>query len=142
MNNKAEINHSEKSLAAIVAEMKEELKQFVETRIAMLKSEFHDKVAHWKLAAPLAGVALVLLSTAYLLITLSLVALASVFIGDTPYRWFFAFLGVGVLWAILGGICAYFAMREFELYRLIPQKTLDVLKGDKLWLQQEARRQV
>jgi cell division protein FtsW (lipid II flippase) len=76
------------------------------------------------------------------LITLALVALAAVFIGDTPYRWFFALLGVGVLWTVLSGISLYIAKREFELNRLMPQKTMAVLKGDKLWLQNEARSQI
>lgn len=142
MSSRAEINQHERSLAEIVGEMKQELKHFVETRISMVKSEFRDKLAHWKVAAPLAGAGVVLLSTAYLLITLALVALVVVFMGDTLYRWFFAFLGVGVLWALLGGISLYIAKREFELNRLMPQKTMEVLKGDKLWLQKEARSQI
>lgn len=142
MNSKAEINHQERSLADIVGEMKQELKEFVETRVSMLKTEFRDKVEHWKVAAPLAGVGVVLLSTAYLLITLALVALAAVFIGDTQYRWFFALLGVGVLWAVLGSISLYIAKREFEVNRLMPQRTLGVLKEDKLWLQNEAKNQI
>jgi uncharacterized membrane protein YqjE len=142
MNSRAEINDDEKSLAAIVREMKQELKEFVETRFSMLKSELREKLVHWKIAAPLAGIGVVLLSTAYLLITLGLVALAAVFIGDTPYRWFFAFIAVAALWAVLGGISLYIAKREFELNRLMPQKTMEVLKGDKVWLQQEARNQI
>jgi hypothetical protein len=142
MNSGAEMNPHERSLAAILGEMKQELKEFVETRIAMVKSEFRDKLVHWKVAAPLAGAGVVLLGTAYLLITLALVALAAVFIGDTPYRWFFALLGVGVLWTVLSGISLYIAKREFELNRLMPQKTMAVLKGDKLWLQNEARSQI
>ena len=142
MNNGPEMNPHERSLAAILGGMKQELKEFVETRIAMVKSEFRDKLVHWKLAATLAGAGVVLLVTAYLLITFGLVALAAVFIGDTPYRWFFALLGVGVLWTVLSGISFYIAKREFELNRLMPQKTMAVLRGDKLWLQNEARSQI
>jgi len=141
MNSNAESNHTARSLAAIAADMKQELKEFAETRIAMLKSELREKIGHWKMAAPLAVVGVVLLGTTYLLITLGLVALAAVFI-DSPYRWFFAFIGVGVLWALLGGVAVYIAKREFELNRLMPRKTLEVLKGDKVWLQQEARNQI
>ena len=141
MSSNAESNHTVRSLAAIAAEMKQELKEFVETRIAMLKSELREKIAHWKIAAPLAGIGVVFLGTAYLLITLALVALAAAFI-DSPYRWFFALIGVGVLWALLGGVAVYIAKREFELNRLMPEKTLEVLKGDKVWLQKEARNQI
>jgi len=142
MNNDVESGHAARSLASIAAEMKHELKEFLETRVEILKSELRDKFAHWKIAAPLAGTGVVLLSTAYLLITIALVALAAVFIGDTAYRWFFAFLTIGVLWSLLGGISLYIAKREFALNRLMPQKTIDVLKGDKVWLQKEVRNQV
>lgn len=141
MNNNAETNHTARSLAAIAGEMKQELKDFAETRMSMLKSELREKIGHWKLAAPLAGIGVVLIGTAYLLITSALVALAAVFI-DSPYRWFFALISVGVVWALLGGIALYIAKREFELNRLMPQKTLEILKGDKIWLQKEASNQV
>jgi len=141
MNNATESNHSTRSIASIATEIKQEFKEFVETRVAMLKAEFREKVAHWKIAAPLAGVGAVLLCTAYLLITLSLVALAAVFI-HSEYRWFFALLGVGVLWSLLGGVALYMAKREFELNRVMPQKTIEILKGDKVWLQREARNQI
>jgi uncharacterized membrane protein YqjE len=141
MHKNAESNQTARSLASIAAEMKQELKEFAETRIAMLKSELREKISHWKIAAPLAGIGVVLLGTAYLLITLGLVALAAVFI-DSQYRWFFALTGVGVLWALLAAIALYVAKREFELNRLMPQKTFEVLKGDKIWLQKEARNQI
>ncbi|MBV9182555.1 MAG: phage holin family protein [Acidobacteria bacterium] len=140
MHNHAESNQSARSLASIVAELKHEVKDFVDTRVVMFKSELREKLAHWKVAAPLAGLGVVLLATAYLLITLSLVALTAAFI-HSQYRWFFGFLGVGVLWAILGGVAAYIAKREFELSKVMPRQTLEVLKGDKVWIQQEVRNQ-
>jgi hypothetical protein len=39
----------------------------------------------------------------------------------------------------LGAVALYIAKREFEVNRLMPQKTIEILKGDKLWLQREAR---
>ena len=130
-----------RSLAAIVADMKEELRQFVQIRIEMLKQELHEKSARLKLAAPLAAVGMVLLGTAYLLITLSLVAAVSAAFANRPYRWFFGFLIVGFVWALLGGVAAYFAKRELELKTLAPRRTIEVLKGDKVWLQREVKKQ-
>ena len=141
MNSNAENSHTVRSIASIAAEMKQEIKEFIDTRVAMLKAELRDKVAHWKIAAPLALAGVVLVCTAYLFITLSLVALAAVFI-NSQYRYFFAFLGVGILWALCGGLALYIAKREFELHRLMPEKTIEVLKGDKIWLQREAGNQI
>jgi uncharacterized membrane protein YqjE len=138
VNNAAENSPTTKSIAAIVADVRQELKQFLETRVALLNAEYREKLTHWKTAAPLAGMGLVLLCTAYLLITFSLVALAAVFI-NSQFRWFFAFFGVGILWPLIGGAAGYIAYREFQLSRLIPEKTVEILKRDKVWLQQEVR---
>jgi len=131
-----------RSLAAIVTEMKEELKDFVQTRIEMFRTELQEKLKTLKIAAPLAGVGALLLGTAYLLFTMALVGLVVAFFRDNPYRWFFAFAAVAVLWTLLGGIAAYFAKREFELKGLMPRKTIEVLKEDKLWIQAEAKNQL
>ena len=131
-----------RSLAAIVTEMKEELKDLVQTRIEMFRTELQEKVKTLKIAAPLAGLGALLLGTAYLLFTMALAGLVVAFFPDNPYRWFFAFAAVAVLWTLLGGIAAYFAKREFELKGLMPRKTIEVLKEDKLWIQAEAKNQL
>ena len=131
-----------RSLAAIVTEMKEELKDLVQTRIEMFRTELQEKLKTLKIAAPLAGVGALLLGTAYLLFTMALVGLVVALFRNNTYRWFFAFAAVAVLWTLLGGIAAYFAKREFELKGLMPRKTIEVLKEDKLWIQAEAKNQL
>lgn len=135
------INH-ERNISEVLTDIKTELKDFVQTRIAMFKAELQEKVKTIKTVAPLAAVAVVLLGTAYLLLTLALVGLAAAFLPDNQYRWFLAFLAVAVLWAILGGIAAYFAKREFEIKGLLPKRTIEVLKDDKVWVQAEVRNQI
>jgi uncharacterized membrane protein YqjE len=132
-------NNNGRSIAAIPSEMKEELKEFAQTRVDIVKTELREKVSRLKIAAPLATAGALFLSTAYLLITLALVALVAVFIGDTSYRWVFVFLAVAFLWLIIGGATLYVAKREFDV---MPRKTIQALKGDKIWLQQEARHQL
>jgi uncharacterized membrane protein YqjE len=131
-----------RSLAAILTAMKEELKEFAQTRLEMLKTELRDTIKTLKVAAPLAALGALLLGTAYLLFTMAVVGLLVVFFRDNPYRWFFAFAVVGAVWSLLGGIAGYFAKREFELNGLLPRKTIEVLKGDKLWIQAEAKNQI
>ena len=131
-----------RSLATTIAEMKEELKEFVQTRVQMLKCELQEKAKALKIAAPLAVLGVLLLGTAYLLFTMALVGLAVAFFPASRYRCFFAFLIVWYVWALLAGIAAYFAKREFELKGLVPRKTIDVIKGDKIWIQAEAKNQI
>ena len=130
-----------KTLSAIVADLKFELKQFAETRVDMLKTELREKMAQWKIAGPIAGLGVVLVGTAYLLFTLAAVALVAVLIGNT-FQWVLALIAVGVVWAIVGILSLYAAKRRIQANRLVPEKTIQVLKADKVWLQEEARHQV
>src|SRR6476646_634222 len=100
-----------RSLSAIVAEIKEEVKDFVQTRVEMFKSEVRETLNAWKTAVPLALIAVLLLATAYLLITLAVVGLVAVAFWDNPYRWFLAFLIVGVVWSLGGGVLGWLALR-------------------------------
>lgn len=128
-----------RSLAEILAEAKNELKEFVETRVELLRREMNERLAVLKIAAPLAIVGALFLSTAFLLLSLALVALfAAVFTGN-DYRWFFGFLIVGFLWSVIGGTAALLAKKRFSKRSMVPQKTIEVLAADKAWLQNEAR---
>jgi uncharacterized membrane protein YqjE len=131
-----------RSLASILAEMKLELLDFLDTRIELLKSELQEKGKILKAAAPLGALGALLLATAYLLFTLALVSLVVVAFQDNPYRWFFAFLAVAFAWTLFGAIALYFAKRELEMKTLLPQRTIEVLKGDKIWFQAEVKNQV
>ena len=131
-----------RSLATIVAEMKSGLKEFVETRVELFKSEVKERLKTLKIAVPLVALGLLLLSTAYLLFTMAVVGLMAAFFSNNPYRWFFAFLAVAILWCLVGGVAAYFAKREFEMKRLLPRKTIEVLKDDAIWIRAEAKNQI
>jgi uncharacterized membrane protein YqjE len=128
-----------RTLTEVVATIKEEVIQLAETRIRLFKVESQQKLALLKIAALLGAIAVVLLSTGYLLIALGLVAFVAAALANSPYRWVFGFLAVAILSFILGGIAAYFAKSEFALKGIVPRRTIEVLKGDKIWLQSEAR---
>lgn len=137
------MNHestSVKSFATILADTKEELRQFIQTRLTLLKAELQEKSKLLKLALPLAAIGVVFLATAYLLFTLGLVGLVATFLPDNPYRWCLAFVSVGVVWTLIGGITGYFAWREIQLKQLAPKRTIDVLKEDKVWIQAEVQK--
>ncbi len=133
--------HNGRSVATVLADMKEELKDFVATRFALLKAEMREKLKMLKVAIPMAAIALVLLGTAYLLFTMTLVSLIVALLPENSFRWCLAFLSVAVVWSILGGIAAYLAKRELVSRGLMPEKTISVLKGDKIWIQSEVKSQ-
>lgn len=134
----ADVNNG-RSLAAILGEMKDELQEFVQIRIELLKRELQEKISAMKSAIPAALIGGLLLLAAFLLLSVALALLVAVGFGDSPYRWFFGFLIVGVLWAVGGGMGLYMAKRRLTQQGLLPRKTVRVLSGDKVWLQNETR---
>lgn len=128
-----------RSLAAILNEMKTELQEFAQTRIELFTSELKEKVATIKSAIPLALVGALFLSTAFFVFSFAMVALVAAGFGDNPYRFFFGALAVCVLWSISGGIALYSVKRRLSTQGMIPRKTIEVLSGDKVWLQNETR---
>jgi uncharacterized membrane protein YqjE len=138
MNNEANANHS-RSLGAIISEAREELKDFINIRVQMLKSELHETLAGIRIALPLGLVALLLIGTSFLLLSAAIVTLvASAFAGN-PYAWFFGLIIIAVLWAVLAGIAGFFAYNEFRSKAMFPKRTVEVLKADKNWIESEAR---
>ena len=142
MNDTSYVVNHEKSWAATIADIKEEVISFVETRVNLFRAELKETLSSLKAALPLALIAAVTLLTAYLLLTLALVGLIAVAFWGSPYAWFFAFLIVGGLWLIAGGMLAFFAYNRMRTRGKFPKRTIEVLKADKLWLQTEARSQV
>ena len=129
-----------RSLAAILTDMKSELQEFAQTRIALLKREIQEKTEALKSALPLAVVGSLLLSTSFLLLSVALAALVATAFPDNPYRWFFGCLAIAILWAIGGAGALYAVKRRLSRQSMVPQKTIEVLSGDKTWIQNEARK--
>ncbi len=128
-----------RSLADILAEMKHEFQEFLQTRVELLRAELEEKTRVIKAALPLAAIGISFLSVAFLFFSFALVGLLVVAFGGNPYRWFFAFLIVSVLWSIFGGIAALIAKQQFTTKGVLPRKTIQVLNNDKAWLQREAK---
>lgn len=131
-----------RTLAGVVAELKDELKDFAQTRISMLRSELRDKAASWKTALPMIAVGLVLLMTGWLVLTAALICVIAVAFRGSPYAYFFSTLIVAVAYLLAGTVCGTFAYREFKEKGIVPERTIKVLKDDQLWLQTEARTQI
>jgi hypothetical protein len=133
--------NQEKSIAMVIGELKVEVRDFVQTRLEILKQELQTKLAMIKLAAPLLVVALLLLAVGFLCITgLFVVLIAQAFGGMAGWAW--ALLIVGGIYFIIAGGCAMFAFGEMKQRGLAPKHTIQVLKQDQIWLRNEARSQM
>ena len=131
-----------RNLAGVVADLKEESKEFVSTRLAMLRSEMNNKLSVWKTAAPMIVIGALLLATAWLLLTGAIVAAIYVAFEGNPWAAALVLIIVCVGYAILGGITVLFGIRSLRETGVAPTRTLRVLKDDQIWISNEARAQL
>jgi uncharacterized membrane protein YqjE len=139
MNEFPAANHG-RSLGELASELREELKQILNTRLQILKSELKEPLAGIRVAVPLGLMTLMFVVTAFLLFSAAVVTLVASAFSGNPYAWFFGLIIVAVLWMVFGGIAAFFAYNEFRSKSVFPKRTLEVLKADKVWIESEARR--
>ena len=136
------ISEQERSLASVVAELKEEIRSFVETRLAMLRAEMRDKLETLKLRVPAFVIGAVLCGTAWLLLTGALVEAIWVAFANNIFGAAIALLVVGLAYLIFGGMAMLYAWRGFGETGLAPKRTMRVLKDDSIWIRNEARTQL
>jgi len=131
--------NNEKSIGTVVSETKQEIKEFIQTRIAILRSELAEKMRAWKYAIPMLLAAAALLLAGWIVLTFALVALLAGIFSPSPYAWLFGALIVGVPYVLLGVAVGWFAYSELSSVGVAPQRTMEVLKQDQVWIQNEAR---
>jgi uncharacterized membrane protein YqjE len=123
-----------RTLQSSLQDIKNELKEFVQTRIDILKNEMRQKVAAFKAALPMAVVAVLLLATAWFLLTGAIVAAIALALG-----WPAAFGIVAGAYLIFGVMVGWLAYKEVTAQSMKPERTLQVLKQDQIWIEQEAK---
>jgi len=128
-----------RSLGVIVAEIRDELKSFLCTRVEMIRSELDESLAAARLGVPLIVLALLLGAVGFLLLSIAVAVLVAGAFAGNPYAWFLGFLSVGFLWTLFAVVAAFFAYNP--LRKRFPKRTLEVVKADKMWLQSEVRSQ-
>jgi FtsH-binding integral membrane protein len=74
------------------------------------------------------------------MLTLALVALIAVAFQGSPYAFFFGFMIMGLLYLLFAGLIAVAAYRVLK--GLAPERTIKVLREDKVWLEKEARNEI
>jgi len=131
--------HTEKSIATILAETKDELKQFVTTRVGILKAEMDEKISRIKSVIPLAVVAALFLVSCWMVFTFALIALLHSLFLPSVYAWLWASLIVAAVYLVVGAIAGWLAYSEIKATSLTPTRTLKVLQQDQVWIQNEAR---
>lgn len=134
--------HNERTLSGTINEAKEELKRFAETRLAILQSETREKMAIIKSSAPMMIGGGILALTGFFALTAALICVVYAVFAPSPWAPFLGCLIVGAAYAIIGGLALLVGYQRISSKGLVPQRTIQVLKDDKTWIQNEARTQL
>ena len=131
------MNGHTKPLGEILTEFRDDLKQFIDTRIQLFKRELQEKWNRWKTAVPLLCVALVVVCTAWMVLTFGLVALVHAWFLPSAYAWLWGALIVGGIYLLAAGALGWLGYKEISVTGLKPERTLAVLKHDRQWIDNE-----
>ncbi len=133
--------NSHKSIGDVVQELKNDTRDFVQTRLQILNHEMKEKIDIWKVAIPMFVIAAVLAGVSFLVLTFALVSFLAGIFQPSPYAWCYGALIIFAVYVIGAFLLFYFAKREIQQAGLAPVRTIRVLKDDQLWIQNEARSQ-
>ena len=131
-----------RTIAEILNDFKEELKQFGQTRFEMLRSEMKEKLSAWKGAVPAIAIAVVMALGAFGAFTAALIAAIALAFEPRPWAYAASAAIVFLLYAIIAASAGAYGYRSIKTAGMAPEKTMRVLQEDKVWLKTEARSQV
>lgn len=123
----------------IVGQLVGELEQFLQSRGNLFRVEVRQKLPHLLNAVRLGIAGGLLLLTGYLFLAIAVVVLIGAAFPQSPYRWFFGFLIVGIISLGFGAVGVFLARAGLDLKSIVPQRTLNVLKRDQDWIMSETQ---
>ncbi len=129
----------EKSIAQVLNEFKDELKEFASTRIEILRSEMKEKADTARAALPAIAVGAVFALLALFFLCVGIVAFVAMALGGGAGAWAAAFAIVSGVFLLIGGAAIGFGVSKLKARSLKPERTLRILKQDQIWLKNEAR---
>ena len=129
----------DKSVGVILSEIKEELKHFLSTRVLILRAEISEKARIWKRSVPLLAIAALCLLGSWLAFTFALIAVVAAAFMPAAYAWLWGGLIVGGAYLLFAAVVGWAGMLGIRRTGLAPNRTVSVLKEDKLWIDNERR---
>jgi hypothetical protein len=131
--------NADRTLADSLTEIKEELKDFVQTRAQIFRAETREKLRSWRRPMTMLALAVVFLLTAWFACAFAFVALLHAFIAAGSYAWFWGSLIAGGIFLVAALVLGRAGYRGIKASSLTPQRTLRVLKQDQNWIRDRVR---
>jgi len=130
---------ADRTLADALTGIKQELKDFLQTRAQIFRAETREKLLSWKKPVTMLALAAVFLLTAWFACAFAFVALLHAFIAAGNYAWFWGSLIAGGIFLVVALVLGRAGYRGLKASSLTPQRTLGVLKQDQSWIRDQVR---
>jgi uncharacterized membrane protein YqjE len=138
MNHTNHTYDERKPIGELLQSLKQELSEFISTRVQIAIAEMKEKTAAWKAAVPLLGAALLFAVMSLVCLTLAFISLIAESL-SSDYAWAIASAIVFVVYLIIAGIAGWLGYSELKDESIVPERTLRVLKADQNWIKNETR---
>ncbi len=129
-----------KNIADVLREFKNEIITLVATRFEMLREEMKAKTTVMLTAVPMLVIGVMFLLAALLTLTGAIVVVIAAAFPGNPWAYAISFAIVTALYAIVGGMMLLMGKNALSKQSLMPEKTMQVLHQDRIWLEGESRR--
>lgn len=131
-----------RSVAEVLREFQEEMKEFFVTRVQILRAEMIQKMGGWKAGVPTLLIGLAFLAMTFVVFTGLLVAVIGLVFNSTGWGYALSFAIVTVIYSATGAVLALYGVKKIRQAGVVPERTIKVLKQDGVWIQSEARSQL
>src|SRR5262245_37442485 len=121
-----------RQLSEVINQLKSDAKDFVATRVQMLRAEMKNKVTAWKVAVPMLAAAALCGLLAFVLLNFGILSFLAAWFAPDAYRWCYAGLILFGFYAILAAALYGVGRRQLRSEPFAPQRTLRVLKQDQI----------
>lgn len=126
---------TEPSISDLVRQLAQDSTTLIRQEVALAKSEMRDNVRTAARDMSMIAVGGAIAAVGMLVLTAFLVLL----LGSLLQNYWLAALIVGLVFVIIGGVMAWSNLNSLRSAELKPEQTMDSLKEDKQWMQQEIR---
>jgi uncharacterized membrane protein YqjE len=126
---------TEPSISDLVRQLAQDSTTLIRQEVALAKSEMRENVRTAARDMSMIAVGGAIAGVGMLVLTAFLVLL----LGSLLQNYWLAALIVGLVFVIIGGVMAWSNLNRLRSADLKPEQTIDSLKEDKQWMQQEIR---
>lgn len=135
------VNSGSESLPSLVGRLGEDVMQLFDAKLSLLKVELKEEASAYARSAVTIALGAIVLTIGFALINVAVAFGISTLFANADLsqaaKYALGFILTGLLYVVIGGIVIMTMKTRLARHDLVPNKTVDELRKDKLWLKNE-----